>query len=208
MSSKAKDGLSNGKDLRNAAIGIIGIIAIGAFAVFAFSYAIKILSSFLQFVLGWLQDINNTIDGVIIVALVTGFFSVITLFWSKKLEFKNKQREYLAQKREEAYAGFVAMVYKVMDNTRKPGSYGEEQIIKDMQKSSETITLWGSNSVAKKWIEFRTSGVKDVANGRNLFLLEEIMNLMRKDLGLRKTKKGGLLGFFVNDIDVLLRRSK
>lgn len=203
---KNNKSINASNDVRNAIIGIIGIIIIGAFGVLAVYYAFVIISNFLHFLLNWLQDINSTVDAVIIVALVTGVSSLFTLFISKRLEFKNKRRDYLSQKREEAYAGFVSMVYKVMDNARKPGSYSEEQIIKDMQKFSETITLWGSNSVAKKWIEFRTSGVKDAANGKNLFLLEDIMNSMRKDLGLKKTKKGGLLGLFVNDVDLLLKR--
>ena len=42
----------------------------------------------------------------------------------------------------------------------------------------------------------------------NLFLMEEIMNEMRKDLGLRRVKKGNLLAFFVNDIKEVLKAKK
>ena len=34
-----------------------------------------------------------------------------------------------------------------------------------------------------------------------LYKLEEIMNYMRKDLGVKKLKKGKLLSFFINDIN-------
>ena len=43
---------------------------------------------------------------------------------------------------------------------------------------------------------------------KNLLLLEDIMNEMRKDLGLRKTKKGNLLAFFVNDIKKAIKSMK
>ena len=40
----------------------------------------------------------------------------------------------------------------------------------------------------------------------NLFLMEDIMNEMRKDLGMKKVKKGNLLAFFVNDIKSILKK--
>ena len=36
-----------------------------------------------------------------------------------------------------------------------------------------------------------------------MFIFEEITNEMRKDLGLKRVKKGNLLAFFVNDINYL-----
>lgn len=38
-------------------------------------------------------------------------------------------------------------------------------------------------------MEFREKGANSDAGVENLFILEEIMNEMRKDLGLRKVKK-------------------
>ena len=37
---------------------------------------------------------------------------------------------------------------------------------------------------------------------------EEIMNGMRKDLGVKKVKKGNLLAFFVNDIKEVIKIKK
>ena len=112
---------------------------------------------------------------------------------------KNRQ-EYLAQKREKPYGEFVDMVYKIQQNGKKPGSYTEEQMLIDLARFSKEITLWGSPKVVKKWVQFRENGAKTDAGIQNLFVLEEIMNEMRKDLGQKKTKKGNLLAFFVNDI--------
>ena len=38
------------------------------------------------------------------------------------------------------------------------------------------------------------------------YLMESIMNEMRKDMGLKKARKGKLLGFFVNDIKAVMKK--
>ena len=81
-------------------------------------------------------------------------------------------------------------------------------MIKDLSKFSKKITLWGSTKVVKKWVEFREKGANSDAGVENLFILEEIMNEMRKDLGLRKVKKGNLLAFFINDIKEAMKNNK
>lgn len=57
-------------------------------------------------------------------------------------------------------------------------------------------------------MQFRENGSKPDAGIDNLFLMEEIMNEMRKDLGLKKVKKGNLLAFFVNYIKEVLKFKK
>ena len=105
-----------------------------------------------------------------------------------------------AQKREKPYGEFVEMIYQVQKNVKDPGTYSNKQMLDDLSKFSKQITLWGSSRVINKWIEFRENGSDPEKAKNNLFLMEEIMNDMRKDLGLKKVKKGNLLGFFINDI--------
>ena len=98
------------------------------------------------------------------------------------------------------------MLYKIQQNGKKKGSYTEEQMIEDLSKFSRQITLWGSSKVVKKWVKFRENGTNPDAGKDNLFLMEEIMNEMRKDLGLKKVKKGDLLAFFINDIKTAMKK--
>ena len=79
-------------------------------------------------------------------------------------------------------------------------------MIEDLSKFSRQITLWGSSKVVKKWVKFRENGANPKTAGENLFLMEEIMNEMRKDLGLQKVKKGELLAFFINDIKTAMKK--
>ena len=78
----------------------------------------------------------------------------------------------------------------------------------DLSQFSKQITLWGSSRVVNKWVKFRENGTNPELAQKNLLLLEDIMNEMRKDLGLRKTKKGNLLAFFVSDIKKAIKSMK
>ena len=151
-----------------------------------------------------LSALNSKLDAVVIVALITGGVSIIGVIMSsivsKIIDYKTTRKEYLAKKREEPYGEFVDMVYKLHQNVKKPNSYTEDELQKDIMKFSKEITLWGSKSVINKWVKFKDNGTNPDAAMDNLFVIESILNAMRKDMGLRKTKKGDLLAFFINDI--------
>ena len=153
----------------------------------------------------WIGDFASHVDAVIVVALITGGVSIVTVVIStvvgKILERQHASRKYLTEKRDKPYCDFVSMVYKIMDNARKHSGYNNEQMTKDIMSFSEQITLWGSPSVADKWIDFRMTGMDKKDPKEMLYKLEDIMNCMRKDLGVRKLKKGKLLSFFINDIN-------
>lgn len=136
------------------------------------------------------------------------WFVLISSIVAKRIEYKRSRQEYLAKKREEPYGQFVDMVYKIQQNTKKGGSYTEAQMLEDLSQFSKQITLWGSSRVVNKWVKFRENGTNPELAQKNLLLLEDIMNEMRKDLGLRKTKKGNLLAFFVNDIKKAIKSMK
>lgn len=154
----------------------------------------------------------SKMDAVVIVALITGAVSIIGVILSsivaKLIEYKKSREEYLAQKREEPYGKFIEMVYNIQQNAKGTKDYSQEDMIKAMRSFSQEISLWGSPKVAKKWLEFRENGANPDASEKNLFVLENIMNEMRKDLGMKKMKKGELLGFFVNDIKQAMKKSK
>ena len=151
---------------------------------------------------------SSKLDSVIVVAMITGFLSIVGNVGSKFYEQKKKREEYLAQKREKSYGQFVDMIYKLQNSVDNPDTYTEENMKKDLSKFSKEITLWGSSNVVKKWDEFRLNGNISNNGNNNLFLIEEIINAMRKDLGVKKTKKGDLLAFFVNDIKEILNQEK
>lgn len=160
----------------------------------------------------WLAGMASKMDAVVIVALITGMVSIIGVIISsivsKIIEYRKGRQNYLAQKREEPYAEFVDMIYKLQQYSKNKDSYNEQMMVEDLSKFSKKITLWGSSNVVNKWVKFRENGTNPEAAVANVFLMEEIMNEMRKDLGLKKVKKGKLLAFFVNDIKSVIKIAK
>lgn len=190
----------------NILLGLVlfaGIVAI----------AIWLIKFFYNFVIDGiikLTAVVSKLDAVVIVALITGLVSIVGVIISsiiaKIIDYRKSRQEYLTQKREKPYGEFVEMIYRVQKNVKSPGTYSEKQMFEDLSKFSKQITLWGSSRVINKWIQFRENGSEPEKAKDNLFLMEEIMNDMRKDLGLRKVKKGNILGFFVNDIKSAMKK--
>ena len=191
-------------------IGIVLIIATAILAIIIGWSIIKLIITGIRRGLNWMSSTASKLDAVVSVALITGCVSVLGVIISsivaKALEFRRSRREYLAKKREAPYGEFVDMVYKVQQNSKKPDSYTEEQMQEDILKFSRQMTLWGSPRVVDKWIRFRENGANPELAQENLFVIEDILNDMRKDLGQRRVKKGNLLGFFVNDIKEAMKR--
>ena len=188
----------------NLLFALLLLLFIAALIIGGVYLAIKLIGSGVNSFTTWLSELSSKLDAVVIVALITGTVSligvVISSVISKSLEYEKARNEYLAHKREKAYGEFVNMVYKIQQNGKKPGSYSEEEMLKDLYSFSQEITLWGSSNVVNKWVKFRENGLNPQAAYENLFVMEDIMNEMRKDMGLKKVQKGNLLAFFVNDI--------
>lgn len=194
----------------NLFLGLMTLILLFAIAVvlvyLIFKYSGIGITRFLE----WLKGVSSGFDTVVIVALITGTVSIVSVIISsivaKSIDYKKQRRSYLAQKREKSYAAFVEMVYKIQQNSKKSGSYSEKDMIADIYGFSQELTLWGSKNVVNKWVEFRNNASNPNVAMDNMFLLESIMNEMRKDLGVKKVKKGNLLSFFVNDIKSVMKK--
>ena len=183
------------------------ILSTGLFTVFLLLKYIALgISSFIN----WLGNLSSKIDAVVIVALITGTVSLIGVIISsivaKRVEYRKTRETYLAQKREKSYSAFIEMFYKIQRNINDPDSYSQEDMLNDAVSFSQELTLWGSKNVVKKWVKFRENSLKPDSGKANVLLLEEIMNEMRYDMGVKKVKKGDLLSFFINDVKQSLKK--
>ncbi|MBR2455137.1 MAG: hypothetical protein IKB36_03700 [Clostridia bacterium] len=186
---------------------VISVVIVVGFFTIAIEGAIKLLQFLGQNIIrfaNWLTTLASSFDAVVIVALITGAVSItgviISSIVAKSIDYKKTRREYLAKKREAPYGEFVEMIYRVQESSKEGHDYPQEELIKDLMSFSKQITLWGSSAVVNDWVKFKETAIKGTEGLNNLLLTEKIMNDMRKDLGLKKTKKGNLLAFFVNDI--------
>ncbi len=152
----------------------------------------------------------STTDKVIVVAMITGTLSiigvVISSIVSKVVEYRFNVKKFLYDKREAPYEQFIEMIYKIMENEKKPPEeqLSENDISKLVSEFSQGLTLWGSNKVAKKWISYRKKAFSEPGSSKYIFLLEDIIFEMRKDVGIKRgLRKGDILSFFINDIDII-----
>lgn len=183
---------------------LLGLITLSILAILLVSFVLWTLGA-VGTGLNKLSKVVSNMDQVVIVALITGAISIVGIVISsivaKIFEYRRARNEYLAKKREEPYSGFVEMVYKLQRNMENEGDYTTEEMIRDIQGFSKQLTLWGSSRVVKKWVKFRkqASNIDDAKE--KVYLVEEIMNEMRKNLGTKRVKKGNLLSFFINGLE-------
>ncbi len=147
----------------------------------------------------------SSLDTAIIVALITGAVSVLTVVAGGIASNVQRGNFYLRQHREEPYQKLIAMVYKMMAKSKGSAAYTEDELIQDFNEFSQALTLWGSPKAIKLWTSWRLSSA--AANQAPdpkglLFAMEEVMLQLRRDMGQKRgLKKGDLLKLFINDVD-------
>lgn len=200
----SKNKLSSTKDI---IIGILTLAIIGYIIVW-------LLGLFIGYVESFVSRLSN-MDAVVIVALITGSVSilgvVISSIVSKIIEYRQNIKRYLYEKKEEPYSEFIELVYKIQENVKKNKEYNDKEILDDIFSFSKKLTLWGSSKVIRKWLAFREISQEQNNNPTdNLFILEEIIFEIRKDMGQKKSglKQGDILAFFVNDIKDYIPKDK
>lgn len=191
---------------------LIALLLLSAPFIAAILFLLKFIGTKIIAGFNYLSSIASEMEAVVIVALITGGVSItgviISSIVSKVVEYKQHRREYLYKKREKPYEDFVDMVYKIQKDTKGDIKYSSQQQIEDMYEFSQKLTLWGSNRVIKKWLKFRTASEEEISGQEIMFILEDILYAMRRDMGLRKLKEGKLLSFFVNGMKDVKRIHK
>lgn len=194
---------SSGNKILSYVLSVLVIIDF----IFICTFLVENVPVLIKKILDYLSNMTSSLDVVILVALITGLVSLLNSFYSRYSDSKNKRREYLSAKREEPYSEFIKVVYKLTQNGINGDEYTKEQMSKDINSFNSKLTLWGSPKVVKKWNTFRKNsleGDSEANSEKNLILIEEVMNQMRKDLGVKPVSKGNLLSFFVNDIEKII----
>lgn len=188
----------------NLLLGIIMFLGLIAIGILLIKFIVQLIGNGFTLLGDFLKRMVSTTDKVIIVAMITGSVSilgvVISSIIAKVVDYRFNVKKYLYDKREEPYEQFIEMVYRIMEDTKKleKDRLSEDEMIRMVSEFSKGLTLWGSNRVAKKWIKYRKQC--EEGNTQNLFLLEEIIYEMRRDVGLKKMKRGNILSFFINDM--------
>lgn len=175
------------------------------------TYLFNNIPTFINDIIKYLKNMTSSLDAVVLVALITGSITLLNSFYSRYSDNKNKRREYLSAKREEPYSDFIKLVYKITESSKGGFVYDDKEMTKDISDFNSKLTLWGSPRVVNKWNTFRINSLENRKNfdSKNLLVaMEEVMNEMRKDLGVKSVKTGELLSFFINDVENLIDKRK
>ena len=196
----------------NLMIGLLLIAGSVAVAILFIGFIFSSLGNGIKKFVEFLKIFVSTTDKVIIVAMITGAVSIIGVVFTsviaKFVEYRYNVKKYLYDKREIPYEQFISMIYKMMEDTKKPKKdrMSESEMLKMVSEFSKGLTLWGSNRVVKKWLKYREATIEN-PNPESLLLLEDIIFEIRKDVGQRKRlRKGNILAIFINDIETLMRK--
>lgn len=184
------------RDLTKGLLALLAILAICAAA----------LGLFIRFAAAGLASLCNAmglLDVAIVVALITGTISIMTVVVGGIASNNQRKQYYLRQHRETPYQKLVEMVYKMMAKGKNPESYSEEELLNDFNEFSQALTLWGSPKAIKQWNEWRKANTGGKPDPKELlYAMESIMMQLRADMGQKGgLKKGDLLRLFINDLD-------
>ena len=202
------------KDSQKQSIGAIvkGLFVLAALAVIC----IVALSATINFVSGSIAALLSTLstlDVAIVVALITGCVSIVTVIGggiaNNYLAYRQRNSEYLREHRAQAYEKLIEIVYKMLMKSKKKEQYSADEMLSDMNDFNQSLTLWGSSKAIRLWDEWRLATVgKQPSASELLFAMEKVLIQLRRDMGQgRGLKKGDLLKLFINDVDTLLSSS-
>ncbi len=196
----------------NMIIALIMMILIVLFIIWLLKNIVIFVGKGLDEINFYLGKFVSNTDKLVVVAMITGSVSIVGVVISsivaRIVEYRFNVKKYLFDKREEPYEQFIAMIYKIMEDTKKSdqNKMSEEDMIRMVSEFSKGLTLWGSNRVVKKWLKYRKQSIKGGGN-ETLILMEDIIYEIRRDVGLgRRLKKGDMLSFFINDIETLIKK--
>ena len=196
-------------------IGSLGVLIVLSIAQQFFSWSIfKNLINIVAFsfvILGVLEIIIlipsifeyvSNLDKVFIVAIITGTISILGVLYSTYM----KRVEYLSEKRQDAYLGFVNFMYELM--IINPDMEMND-IIENINNFQASILLWGSPSVINAWKTFKQNSIDNPQDTeRTLHLVEILINAMRKDLGVDKVKENEIIKIITQTNRINFKNSK
>lgn len=173
---------------------IVATITIVAIPVFLYALG--------RFTISALKELDTQVATTTIATVGTAITALVTITlnqrWSKRKDIAESHRPQKVQ----AYKKFVAVITKVMKNSKKNKDYLKdsedlpEDLFEEFFDFQEEFISWASPEVIRAFIKFRST-YNDPAG--IVATIDEILRLIRKDLGHkdRGLKNGQLIGIFM-----------
>lgn len=152
----------------------------------------------------FLTSLDSDLALVIVAAAATGIVSIVSVALSKAYETRANIWKDLRAKKTPVYEQIVEMLFKVMFadklGDKRPT---ESELLQFFAKTTEQITIWGSDDLVKAFSEFKTVAGTSENPVQAIFLFEDLLLAIRRDLGHRNKglDRGSILRLFITDID-------
>ena len=178
------------------------------FALLVLAVSVLVLAIASKWFLHWLfQGVSPTISAAIVAAAATTSVSVLGVALGRYLERRHQIEVELRERKIPMYTEFVNGLMKIF-NQREPelreaadGLVDSQfDLVEFFREMTPRLMVWASDEVVSKWsVLRRDSDERELVI--NMFMLEDLLTSIRKDLGHPGAiPKGHLLGLFVNDI--------
>jgi hypothetical protein len=178
--------------LKNFGASIIAALFVGAI-VFIFWKVLKIIAS-----------LNTNLSTAIMAASTTIIVSVISILIAKNQETKAYIQKELREKKVPVYEHLISIMFKITYASKLgEAPMPESEVLRQMVDMTRNLVIWGSDEVVKAYVKFRTFANSNGDSTQMVFIVEELMAAIRKDLGHKNQgfNRGTILGLFVNDLD-------
>lgn len=178
-----------------AIVFILLFCVISIYAIYTFILLLKIASI----------DVKITIISLCGTAIIT----VISVLLSKSYEKKAEIRKDQFHDKVKVYQKFITKIIGdiLLNNKAIPDKEKQQKLETAFREFVQDVMLWGSDESlheASKWMTaLRTQGSDEQKIYDNLFLFEDFLLAIRKDLGHsnQKVQKGDLLRLFIKDFN-------
>lgn len=138
----------------------------------------------------------SKLDAVIIVALITGFFTIFTEIISKILTKHQEKKFFILQKREFIYKQIIELYYLIQEHVLNNEILNNEEIYKISKTFQNDLLLWAPNKLIYTWSNF----CKHIDDTENLLInIEKVIRVIRKDITNISLEKGVLLSIRKSD---------
>lgn len=129
--------------------------------------------------------------------------AIVSYFTSKSVENRRAFESSIRKNKVELYDKYISFYFEVFSNEELGLRPTQEEMTKFIVNSNPAIVTYASNGVIKKMGKLRLNIMSNENTTNSLFLIEDIMVEMRKDLGHSRNgfKKGDIMRLTVNDID-------
>jgi len=154
-----------------------------------------------------IRNLESDLAVAIVAAAASVLVSVLSIAVGRLFETRAKIQEQNREKKVPVYEELMEFMMRVLLGNTLGKPVPEAEVIQFLMDFTQRIMVWGSDDVLLAWVKFRRQTIQSGAgNGKPLdaiFIFEDIVKAMRRDLGHRNSgvERGDILALFVNDIE-------